>query len=48
MMLTDATPPNVIPEPKIPRWRIEAVVRAWEWSRRARIPYSPYIAVKAL
>lgn len=48
MMLTNAEP-NVQPARSIaPRWRIEALVRAWEWSRRQGVPYSPYLAVKAL
>lgn len=48
-MNTDAAP-NVSDKPNrsIARWRIEAFARAWDWSRRAGIPYSPFVAVKAL
>lgn len=50
MMLTDAVrPADQESIPKIaPRWRIDALTRAWEWSRRSRVPYSPFVAVKAL
>ena len=48
MMLTHAAPNHPQPEHKIPQWHIEALVRAWEWSRKRGLPYSPYIAVKAV
>ena len=46
MMLTHAAPP--IRQPVIPRWRLDALRKAWEWSRAGKVPYTPYIAVKAL
>ena len=49
MMLTHAAPPIYRPQNRtIPRWRLEALTRAWEWSRAGKIPYTPYLAVKAL
>lgn len=47
MMLTDARP-IAQPTRPAPRWRLQALVKAWEWSRRNGLPYSPFVAVKAV
>lgn len=48
MMTPHAATIHRQPEVTIARWRIEALRRAWDWSRTRGLPFSPYIAIKAL
>lgn len=33
---------------RIPHWRLRALVQAMAWSKAQRVPFSPYMAAKAL
>jgi hypothetical protein len=36
------------PSTQPPRWRVLSMLRAIKWAREARIPYTAYVADKAL
>lgn len=50
MMLTDAAPTPIREQPpqSPPAWRVRSMLRAVAWAREARIPFSPFLAVKVL